>query len=384
MPSKRFNLDPLPQPTAPARDRALAASPDGSRELAAARLVPTDLLIADPEQPRRTFTEESLTDLSASLQAQGMRQPITAYYDDSRQRFVVISGERRLRAAGIARLAEVPVLLEHRPTSEGDKLVLQLAENLVREDLTPLEAGAALARLKELRPNDWEGVAARHGINRRRAYQLMERLEDPAPLRAALEQGTIREGHAAEIRRAPAEQQAELLEEVVAHTLSVADTRTLIAGMRDQPPAPGGTAPSEPPQGKAATTTLHPNGSASQTEPPTPTPALPTASGVPATAGQVAAVIAAAAPGLAEQPASRGAALVAAKERRDRSRRLRQRLERISMELRNMHLEEVTAEYTALPEIIVQARQARDSLDAFIGLLERVQLDDAGEMERPG
>jgi len=75
---------------------------------------------------------------------------------------------------------------------------------------------------------------------------------------------------------------------------------------------------------------------------------------------------------------------VAAKERRDRSRRLRQRLERISMELRNMHLEEVTAEYTALPEIIVQARQARDSLDAFIGLLERVQLDDAGEMERPG
>jgi len=49
-----------------------------------------------------------------------------------------------------------------------------------------------------------------------------------------------------------------------------------------------------------------------------------------------------------------------------------------------MHLEEVTAEYTALPEIIVQARQARDSLDAFIGLLERVQLDDAGEMERPG
>jgi len=386
VPSKRFNLDPLPQPVAPARDRALAASPDGSRELAAARLVPTDLLIADPEQPRRTFTEESLTDLSASLRAQGMRQPITAYYDDSRQRFVVISGERRLRAAGIARLAEVPVLLEHRPTSEGDKLVLQLAENLVREDLTPLEAGAALARLKELRPKDWEGVAARHGINRRRAYQLMERLEDPAPLRAALEQGTIREGHAAEIRRAPAGQQAELLGEVVAHTLSVADTRALIAGMREQPPAPGETAPPEPQQGEAAATTPHPNGSNRQTEPPTPTPtpALPTASGAPATAGQVAAVIAAAAPGLAEQPASRGAALVAAKERRDRSRRLRQRLERISMELRNMHLEEVTAEYTALPEIIVQARQARDSLDAFIGLLERVQLDDAGEMERPG
>jgi hypothetical protein len=78
-----------------------------------------------------------------------------------------------------------------------------------------------------------------------------------------------------------------------------------------------------------------------------------------------------------------GAAIVEEKARRERTRRLRQRLENIARELRNMHMEEVTAEYTQLPEIIVQARQARESLDAFIDLLERIQLDQAGAMESP-
>jgi hypothetical protein len=71
------------------------------------------------------------------------------------------------------------------------------------------------------------------------------------------------------------------------------------------------------------------------------------------------------------------------KRRRERSRNLRLRLERIAGELRNMHLEEVTAELTNLPEIIVQAKQARESLDSFIALLQRVQLDAAGPMEPP-
>jgi hypothetical protein len=80
---------------------------------------------------------------------------------------------------------------------------------------------------------------------------------------------------------------------------------------------------------------------------------------------------------------SPGAALQEQKTRRERSRRLRLRLEHIARELRNMHLEEVTAELTNLPEIILQARQARDSLDSFIALLDRVQLDAVGPMEAP-
>ncbi|MGH2346564.1 MAG: ParB/RepB/Spo0J family partition protein, partial [Chloroflexota bacterium] len=229
MPGKRFDFTPIPQPAAPARDRALTASSDGSAPLAAARLVPLDRLVADPDQPRKLFAEPALTELADSLRAQGMRQPITAYYDDSREHFVVISGERRLIAAARAGLAEVPVLVERRPGTEGDKLVLQLAENLVREDLTVPEAAHALARLRELRPGDWLEVARRHGIGRRRAYQYLEHLKDATPLRQALEQGAVSEGHAEELRRAPEDRLPFLLSEVMSHGLSVSDTRKLIA-----------------------------------------------------------------------------------------------------------------------------------------------------------
>lgn len=393
MPAKRFNFDPIPQPVAPARDQALTASPDGSQALAKARVVPLDRLIADPEQPRKTFPAESLRELADSILAQGLRQPITAYYDDSRARFVVISGERRLRAASLAGLAEVPVLVEHRPTSESEKLVLQLAENLVREDLTPLEAAAALGRLKELQPIEWRNVAVRHGINARRAYQLLELLTDPDDLRAALEQGAIREGHAAELRRAPAAERGQLLQDVIAHGLSVADTRKLIAGtvlqQQTAPSGNGGNAltPARQQAVQPAAATHHDPASDEPVQAGATQAARPermsSQHGGP-TAGAIATAIeGTVSPEQDGAARSAGAALVEEKERARRSRALRQRLKHITAELHNVRIEEVSAEYTALPEIIVQARQARDTLDAFIALLERIQLDRTGGMEQP-
>jgi ParB family chromosome partitioning protein len=408
MPSKRFDFTPIPQPAAPARDQALTASSDGSRPLATARLVPIELLVADPEQPRKTFVEEGLQELADSLRAEGMRQPITAYYDDSRERFVVISGERRLLAAARAELTMVPVLVERRPASEGDKLVLQLAENLVREDLTAPDAARALGRLKELRPDDWEDVARRHGINRRRAYQYLEFLDSPPVLREAVETGRVSEGHLQELRRVPVARLQYLLGEVVAHRLSVADTRRLIAADRrtatqppaaserdmapepadgivqvlggEAPPAPGVEAGPPPRAGDTATATTQPV----------------TAAREGATAGAIATAMSGASDDaalpdstspsalpLTSSDLSPGAVLLDQKRRRERSRNLRLRLERIAGELRNMHMEEVTAELTNLPEIILQARQARESLDSFIALLERVQLDEAEPMELP-
>jgi ParB family chromosome partitioning protein len=401
MPSKRFDFTPIPQPAAPARDQALTASPDGSQPLATARLVPIELLVADPEQPRTIFTEESLQELADSLRADGMRQPITAYYDDSRERFVVISGERRLLAAARAALTAVPVLVERRPASEGDKLVLQLAENLVREDLTVPDAARALARLKELRPGDWAEVARRHGINRRRAYQYLEFLESPQMLREEVEAGRISDGHLQELRRVPAERLQMLLDEVVTHHLSVADTRRLIAADRRTATQTVDTLP-EPAKGAmtipSAALPVVPGAGADPApvagDTPAAQPAPAKSGGV--TAGAIATAMsdtgsttapASDAPSAALPHASPvrspGAVLQDQKRRRERSRNLRLRLERIAGELRNMHLEEVTAELTNLPEIIVQARQARESLDSFIALLERVQLDAAGPMEQP-
>ncbi|HVA92757.1 MAG TPA: ParB/RepB/Spo0J family partition protein [Chloroflexota bacterium] len=367
MPAKLFDFTPIPQPAAPARDRALTASSDGSSPLATARLVPLERLIPDPEQPRTVFEEEALGELADSLRAQGMRQPITAYYDDSKERFVVISGERRLIAAGRAGLAQVPVLVERRPSTEGDKLVLQLAENLVREDLTVPEAAKALDRLRQLRPKDWLEVARQHGIGRRRAYQYLEHLRDAPPLQAALESGTISEGHAGELRRAPEDRLTFLLDEVVAHGLSVSNTRKLIAAER--------VATRSTPTPVVDTRVQSP-------APPVPSPSTPKPPRG-ARAGAVADTMGAEVVSPPPASLSPGALLREEKQRRERSRRLRARLERIASELRNMHLNEVASELTALPEIILQARQARDSLDSFIDLLERVQLDQAEAMEQP-
>lgn len=366
MPAKRFDFAPIPQAPAPARDQVLQASTDGSQPLAAARLVPLDRLVADPDQPRRTIGDEGLRELADSLRAQGMRQPITAYYDDSRERFVVISGERRLRAARQAGMASVPVLVERRPTSETEKLVMQLAENLVREDLTAHEAARALARLKELRPKDWLAVAARHGFGRRRAYQYLDLLDDPPPLRQAVEAGTLAPGHAEELRRVDPARLPHLLDEVVAHKLSVADTRKLIAADRKEEAQPAEERPAPAAPGEYPATGLASRRHAG------------------ATAGAVADAMQAeaAAPALPPQ-ASPGAALAEARARRRQARQLRARLERIGSELRNMHVEEIAADMSQLPEIIVQARQTRDHLDAFIALLERVRLDQAGEADEP-
>jgi ParB family chromosome partitioning protein len=366
MAAKKFDFAPIPQPAAPARDRALAASSDGSLPLAAARLVPVDRLAADPDQPRKVFDEEALQDLALSLRTAGMRQPITAYYDDSQERFVVVSGERRLLAARLAGLTEVPVLVDHRPTSDADKLVLQLAENLVREDLTVPDAARALGRLKQLRPADWLEVARRHGIGRRRAYQYLEHLTDPEPLQEALRGAIISEGHAEELRRAPAEDLTMLLTDVVEQKLSVADTRRLLAARRAEAadrsrddfqatrPAPN-TVRFAPDRSQVA-----PDHTLS--------------------ADQVAGVM----QSEQQSPGIRSAAeaLRLRKVRRERGRRLRQRLARIAAELRNAHVEELAGELEDLPEILMQAREARAGLERLIDLLERVGLDAAGPREK--
>jgi len=393
--AKRFDFTPIPQAVAPARDRVLTASPDGSQPLAGARLVPLDLLVSDPDQPRKTFDDGSLQELAESLRTAGVRQPISAFYDDKIERFVVVSGERRMLAARLAGLTHVPALVDHRPTSDAAKLVLQLTENLVREDLTVPDAAHALARLRELLPLEWLEVARRHGIGRRRAYQYLEHLKDPPVLQEALIQGSITEGHAEELRRVPKGRLEAVLADVVVNGLSVADTRRFIAESRGDWSL-GGTAvadaggsmpvlPGLPELGAAApqpevADSLGRGAQAQPREGSAPASADGPVADVPseqALAGEVADVMTAAA-----EPGSSGAArLRVARSRRERSRRLRLRLERIDAELRNVHVEEVTTDLDQLPEIIAQARETRVGLDRFIALLERVQLDKAGSME---
>src|SRR5579885_1434800 len=138
---KQFDFDPAGAVLAsPVRDEILRKTQDdGVSALQGAKLIAHGRIRPDPDQPRRYFEPAELQALAASLLADGMQSPITAYYDDEAELFTIVTGERRWRAAAIAGLERVPVLVNPRPAHPADTLGRQLAENLLRADLTELE-----------------------------------------------------------------------------------------------------------------------------------------------------------------------------------------------------------------------------------------------------
>ncbi len=108
-------------------------------------------LMPDPSQPRKTFLDEEIQRLAASIAARGVLQPLRVMWDEQRQVWVILTGESRFRAAKLAGLASVPCLPVAGELSEADKLADRLTENDVRHDLEPMEAARALARLKALK-----------------------------------------------------------------------------------------------------------------------------------------------------------------------------------------------------------------------------------------
>ena len=104
------------------------------------------LIEPDPNQPRRYFDSDTLDELAASIQARGIKQPLTVRWEPEAQKYRIIDGERRYRAAGIARLSEVPCLLAE--ADSRDMLIDQIVHNWQRADLRPYETADALVRLK--------------------------------------------------------------------------------------------------------------------------------------------------------------------------------------------------------------------------------------------
>src|SRR5688572_32882263 len=113
---RRFTVDAL---FADGRPRAVGVS-----DLAAAKEIRLDRIEADPEQPRRTFDDERLTELAASIRLEGVLQPIVVRYDGERDVYIVVHGERRLRACRLVGLAAIPAIVREVPVER--RLVQQL------------------------------------------------------------------------------------------------------------------------------------------------------------------------------------------------------------------------------------------------------------------
>lgn len=149
----------------------------------------------NPHQPRRRFDDEALEELAASIREVGVLQPIVVRAGDEEGHYVLIAGERRLRASELAGLGRIPAMIRSEIRDGGD-LTEALIENLQRTDLSPLEEAAAYRNLLEDFGMTHEGVAERVGKSRSAVTNTLRLLQLPPALQGMLDRDELSAGHA--------------------------------------------------------------------------------------------------------------------------------------------------------------------------------------------
>ncbi|HTR02090.1 MAG TPA: ParB/RepB/Spo0J family partition protein [Thermoanaerobaculia bacterium] len=191
------------------------------REAEIGRLVPSRF------QPRRDFSETALADLARSIREQGIIQPIVVVARG--EKFEIVAGERRWRAASIAGLERVPITVREKG-SDRDLLEAALVENLQREDLNVLEAAEAYSRLREEFQLTQERIAERVGKDRATVANILRILKLSSQVRERIRSGELSAGHArALVALASTDDQEQLAEEIVRRALSVRQTEKRVA-----------------------------------------------------------------------------------------------------------------------------------------------------------
>ncbi len=195
--------------------------------------LPVASLEPHPQQPRRHFDDDALEELAASISARGLIQPIVVRPHGDR--YQIVAGERRWRAAQRARVHEVPVII--RDFDDTETLEVAILENIQRQDLNAIEEAEAYKRLMEEFGHTQEALSRLVHKSRSHIANLLRLLELPQPVRSMVAVGDLTMGHARAL--IPASDPERLAEEVVRRELSVRDTEKLVRSER--PPAASGT-----------------------------------------------------------------------------------------------------------------------------------------------
>jgi ParB family chromosome partitioning protein len=193
---------------------------------AAPSVLPLDALRAGKYQPRTRMDEGSLYELAESIRSQGVMQPILVRPLAEPGRYEIIAGERRFRAAKLAGLAEVPVLVK--AVADEAAAVMALIENIQREDLNPLEEAQGLQRLVNEFQLTHEQAAQAVGRSRSAASNLLRLLNLAEPVQQLLLAGDLDMGHARALLALPAARQVMAAQEIVARKLSVREAEALV------------------------------------------------------------------------------------------------------------------------------------------------------------
>jgi ParB family chromosome partitioning protein len=192
-----------------------------------------DRIIPDPNQPRRSMSAESLTELAASIREQGVIQPIEVDYDPEQDVYVMVHGERRWKAAKLAGLETIPAIIKPSRLDRATRLIRQLIENIQREDLNDVDRARALVGLRDQMQEErdaqlaaqapidsdkatwktrvtWAEVGERVGLSRARMSQLRALLDLPDEIREDVRLGLITEYDTRAYRGLSSQQQREL------------------------------------------------------------------------------------------------------------------------------------------------------------------------------
>ncbi len=188
--------------------------------------LPLDQLQSGRYQPRTRMDEGALYELAESIKSQGVMQPVLVR-ELGPQRYEIIAGERRCRAARLAGLTEVPVLV--RAAGDQDTAVMALIENMQREDLNPLEEAQGLHRLVQEFGWTHEQAAQAVGRSRSAASNLLRLLQLAPAVQKLLLAGDLEMGHARALLGLQASAQVQAAQEVVARKLTVRETEKLVA-----------------------------------------------------------------------------------------------------------------------------------------------------------
>ncbi|MCA9543477.1 MAG: ParB/RepB/Spo0J family partition protein [Myxococcales bacterium] len=219
-------LIPTDDPNPSSRDGA-SAPPSGPMTVSVGQILATT-------QPRTQFAEVPLRELADSIQVNGILQPILVRHASEPDRYVIIAGERRFRAAQLAGLTSVPVLV--REATEAQAYELALVENIQREDLDPIEEAQAYQHLAQTYELTQEQIARRVGKSRVAVTNSMRLLKLPTPVQALMLTGELSAGHARALLQAPDDdERIRLAHAAVDEGWTVRDTEKAARAAKTQP-----------------------------------------------------------------------------------------------------------------------------------------------------
>lgn len=187
--------------------------------------IPLAQIGANPDQPRKTFTESELSDLAASIREKGVLQPILLRAVTGRPyMYEIVAGERRYRASKLAGLTEIPALIKK--ITPENAMEIALIENVQRENLNPIEESNAYKNIMEKCGYELADVARLIGKSESYIRNIMRLDTLPTDVKQMVEQGSISASHARTI--AVAENPTELAHQIIDNNLSVAETEKIV------------------------------------------------------------------------------------------------------------------------------------------------------------